>query len=253
MSETKGTTPTHYVGPNVEDSLSEYIAKLEADTAALRAHSVQELARHLGLGEMSPERAYAFLFQREQILRKVQSMVQTQKSDAPDAESALLERLNVLDQAESQVAALRAQLEKAESMIEELTSLIEEKDSEETMSLAKEQEKRYAAEAALTDLRAQLDETRTELAGAGLAFIDQAQELKHHIQENEALRARLAVPAWQPMETAPKDGTDILATDGNACAVVRWLGDGFYGDANDDAISGLTRWMSLPPPPSEQP
>ena len=67
---------------------------------------------------------------------------------------------------------------------------------------------------------------------------------------------------WQPMETAPKDGYAILATnatyqyDLQRCAVVFWDDDtdeeGWHTpfDADDaPAMSWLTHWMPLPEPP----
>jgi hypothetical protein len=64
---------------------------------------------------------------------------------------------------------------------------------------------------------------------------------------------------WKPIETAPKDGTSILLSDG------KWVGEGYYSehsggtwweagshwtDAHDGQIYP-THWQPLPPPPSE--
>ena len=68
---------------------------------------------------------------------------------------------------------------------------------------------------------------------------------------------------WQPIETAPKDGTRILAywpdTYGNnsAVQVETWWGP--WGKASTwqsafewaDGACVPTHWMPLPPPPSE--
>jgi hypothetical protein len=60
---------------------------------------------------------------------------------------------------------------------------------------------------------------------------------------------------WQPIETAPKDGTEILsAVKGtNQVLIVRWEGIGsadrgewFY---DNDGYTWPTHWMPLPEPP----
>lgn len=59
-------------------------------------------------------------------------------------------------------------------------------------------------------------------------------------------------PQWQPIETAPYDGTSVL---------VWWVGRGGEGSCQVlgqiggewlRAFPGPTHWMPLPPPPSEQ-
>jgi hypothetical protein len=60
---------------------------------------------------------------------------------------------------------------------------------------------------------------------------------------------------WQPIETAPKDGTDVLAWDGDSVSLVwwsvgakKWAWGDFYLDA-----PAPTHWMPLPPPPEDKP
>jgi hypothetical protein len=57
---------------------------------------------------------------------------------------------------------------------------------------------------------------------------------------------------WQPIETAPKDGTEILAVRlGGGCDVVEWVDwkPGWWnGDVAHDA-DFFTHWMPLPEPP----
>lgn len=74
---------------------------------------------------------------------------------------------------------------------------------------------------------------------------------------------------WQPIETAPKDGTWIIVTTPHAededplesnepdCCIVRWAAD-IHGDGwawetawADQALNTTlpTHWMPLPPPP----
>lgn len=69
---------------------------------------------------------------------------------------------------------------------------------------------------------------------------------------------------WRPIETAPKDGTVVLAW--RYCQVaIKWTGDdeypweavqlggsiGLSPDGFQATDPALTRWMPLPPPPTE--
>ena len=56
---------------------------------------------------------------------------------------------------------------------------------------------------------------------------------------------------WQKIETAPKDGTEILlgAKDGSI-TVGRWELHNFFTDGDFDAF-WATHWMPLPEPPKE--
>lgn len=69
--------------------------------------------------------------------------------------------------------------------------------------------------------------------------------------------------AWRPIETAPKDGSHILAyrlpvgirvtNNTNPPTVVHWFDDGFYTSVNELAPERPfepTHWQPLPPPPS---
>jgi hypothetical protein len=58
---------------------------------------------------------------------------------------------------------------------------------------------------------------------------------------------------WQPIETAPKDGTPVLAFigDGDGAAVLGWsAGCREWQDYNGSSPRyDPTHWMPLPPPP----
>ena len=78
-------------------------------------------------------------------------------------------------------------------------------------------------------------------------------------EENERLRKDAGLIEWQPIETAPKDGTDILVMTGETMHVVRWInihGDFDYWAVDDNKHGPFTlrgkaptHWMSLPEPP----
>jgi hypothetical protein len=64
-----------------------------------------------------------------------------------------------------------------------------------------------------------------------------------------------AAPGWQPIETAPKDGTHILAHDGNTyypAVVIHWFESGWFFSTYPTDIENEydpVRWMPLPTPP----
>lgn len=56
---------------------------------------------------------------------------------------------------------------------------------------------------------------------------------------------------WQPIETAPKNGTEVLVYDDGAIMVSSWLDDGQRAGWWDNGLMDPppTHWMPLPPPP----
>lgn len=68
-----------------------------------------------------------------------------------------------------------------------------------------------------------------------------------------------ATPKWRPIETAPKDGTEIdLWHEGDRIADAYWKGGRWWApnfdyDGCDGVIGGPppTHWMPLPAPPEE--
>lgn len=68
------------------------------------------------------------------------------------------------------------------------------------------------------------------------------------------LAAAPPVDGWQAIETAPRDGGDILLTyGGDDCTVARPNGDGSFDDGDfRDHMSGFTHWMPLPQPPNNE-
>lgn len=83
----------------------------------------------------------------------------------------------------------------------------------------------------------------------------------------DALLAQYGNPAWQPIETAPKDGTTILigrdmrdfgfvrgygrfeGTDG--AYISGWVSSGFIDPPGNLGLAHPTHWMPLPPAPQE--
>lgn len=65
--------------------------------------------------------------------------------------------------------------------------------------------------------------------------------------------ARLEGGAWQPIETAPKDGTRILLWDDQDKEVcsAKWKGTGWRACGTEERIVWVkfTRWMPAPAPP----
>ena len=70
---------------------------------------------------------------------------------------------------------------------------------------------------------------------------------------------------WQPIETAPKDGTSVLGFDGIGIAIMEWWEpepeeDGesrypswvSYSNTGQEFLSAPTHWMPLPAPPSRE-
>lgn len=57
---------------------------------------------------------------------------------------------------------------------------------------------------------------------------------------------------WQPIETAPKDGTEVLAWDGSYLWIVEYM-TGTWLTPRDEGWMRLhvTHWMPLPEPPRQ--
>jgi hypothetical protein len=86
----------------------------------------------------------------------------------------------------------------------------------------------------------------------------------YSLENLETIRRALAMPAWQPIDTAPKDGTEFLAFAWyNISGVayhfmeVCYLRNGIFEGWGHDGIDGdgvwPTHWMPLPSAPEEPP
>ena len=90
----------------------------------------------------------------------------------------------------------------------------------------------------------------------GLCFPGTNEGRQHAIEHAQAMLE--AVP-WMPIETAPKDGTHILAVGSYPSAIatsVHWFDGGWHlsvnrnGDDSDWGCSDLSWWRPLPSPPA---
>lgn len=76
-----------------------------------------------------------------------------------------------------------------------------------------------------------------------------------------ALEAKAVDVGWKLIETAPRDGTDVLITDGKDYAVAYFNGEQ-WRDVGDIGWAGIdidypdedqpTHWMPLPKPPTKE-
>lgn len=83
------------------------------------------------------------------------------------------------------------------------------------------------------------------------ANTDPAGELRRAMvaeMERDALRKMME---WQPIETAPKDGTSILVSNGWKCAAVYWWPMVWMGTTHN-GMRSPTHWMPLPEAPDER-
>lgn len=118
--------------------------------------------------------------------------------------------------------------------------------------LGTESHERYQVVMALEYLREENERQRFDILA-----MNQSLDLLR--EENERLKADAGLIEWQPIETAPKDGTDILVMTGETMHVVRWInihGDFDYWAVDDNKHGPFTlrgkaptHWMSLPEPP----
>jgi len=56
---------------------------------------------------------------------------------------------------------------------------------------------------------------------------------------------------WQSIDTAPKDGTPILVSNGDSCAAVYWWPQVWMGTVHN-GMRDPTHWMPLPKPPAKE-
>ena len=93
-----------------------------------------------------------------------------------------------------------------------------------------------------------LDESKvsSEINGLIKASVGAAKKLQAEIERLRAERA------WRPIETAPKDGTEIWGWNGHDMETIIWAGDppGWLSTLTDNQFWQPTHWQSLPEPPA---
>jgi hypothetical protein len=86
---------------------------------------------------------------------------------------------------------------------------------------------------------------------------DGAVRVTLNLSAGHRVRVRQRSPEWKPIETAPKDGTQVLVLSGALNMRVGWYDQGSwiyyqkYGGVRV-VILAPTRWMALPMPPSAE-
>lgn len=63
---------------------------------------------------------------------------------------------------------------------------------------------------------------------------------------------------WRPIETAPRDGTDVMLYANHDCYIAAWYDDAWHADFTvlakmpfEQEAGEPTHWMPLPEPPHE--
>lgn len=64
---------------------------------------------------------------------------------------------------------------------------------------------------------------------------------------------RVLSAVWSPIETAPRDGTELLLYGDGSCVIGHWSGSSWDDGDFRSRITGLTHWMDLPPGPGVDP
>ena len=104
------------------------------------------------------------------------------------------------------------------------------------------------------DILLELKNVYNRYRGTALYFLTPLEQLGSTISEIERLRARIteleAGPQWQPIETAPKDGTVFLVYNDRSgeISITGWTRNP-YGAMNLFGADDNAMWMPLPKPP----
>ena len=90
----------------------------------------------------------------------------------------------------------------------------------------------------------------------------EAPDLRALLADLDEARAALTAAkagGWLPIETAPKDGTAVLVSEGRFCSCVEWNEEFDWWAVDDNKLGPFrlrgaapTHWQPLPNPPKEQ-
>ena len=69
------------------------------------------------------------------------------------------------------------------------------------------------------------------------------------LEDNRFICCSCKRPLWQPMETAPKDDTDVLVLCGDDILVGSFCGTMWWIEQTSYEKRDPTHWMPLPEPP----
>lgn len=88
---------------------------------------------------------------------------------------------------------------------------------------------------------------------------DRLESQRKTIADAEAALTAAKAGGWLPIETAPKDGTAILVSEGRFCWCVEWNEEFDWWAVDDNKLGPFrlrgaapTHWQPLPTPPKEQ-
>ncbi len=106
-------------------------------------------------------------------------------------------------------------------------------------------------------LRRNLEEALQTVSSLSATNAELRRDL-HRYENAHAVLTAMAQQRWLPIESAPKDGTNVLLLNrkGNIAAGLWqqeswWLRGGSYPNAFFNDHHGPTHWQPLPPPPEE--
>lgn len=95
--------------------------------------------------------------------------------------------------------------------------------------------------------------TNDELGRMWLSVVANAEHALSHLTALE----QMGEQQWQPIETAPRDGTEILAVESGSISCVRYIQNVGWRDYSDIGAAGIdplepTHWMPLPCAPKPE-
>lgn len=106
--------------------------------------------------------------------------------------------------------------------------------------------------AEIARLTAELEKTEAALTIAKTTAANLHDVIRRKDRELEEARER---EEWRPIDTAPRDGTQVLLTGVGLdrwISTGRWVNGHWYDDDGPGWLANVTHWMPLPAPPREE-